>query len=806
METKQKNTKLVISLLVLVLVVWMGGLTEAAPIGTAWTYQGRLMDGEKPADGLYDFSFSLWSDPCDVNDVYKIGETLNIADWDVIDGYFTVDLDFNDVNAFNGEQRWLEIGIRPGELADPNAYTTLGWRMEIKPAPYALSLPGLRTEQNEMSTNLIGGYRGNTVTKGVVGAVIGGGGESGYVHSVTDNYSTIGGGRYNKAGDDSGTADDASYATVGGGYGNRASGKLSTVGGGFAIQATAYGSVVGGGLGNRAVERYATVGGGYDNYAGGEHATVGGGKYNGATGSYASVGGGEVNGADEDHSTVAGGHYNTAQGRYSTISGGDNNLASGHESAIGGGDDNYTASTHSTVSGGHSNSASGHSSSVGGGWDNSARGSYSTIPGGYTNEADGNWSFAAGANAKARHEGSFVWADSDYYTEFVSTGSDQFLIRASGGVGIGTNSPTEALDVDGAVKAVAFIGDGNGLTNLQIDSGWTVDGQDMYSSVSGNIGIGTESPSYPLHVEAGYATLHVGSTIGHAKTDISRAGSSWMSTLDFLTGGAINWSIGTGMLGDNDFSISKSGYGNVQFTIENTSDNVGIGTSTPQNRLDIEGGVAVGTSYSGSSAAPANGMIVQGNVGVGTTNPVYPLEVKTTADNIFATGIENESATGHGLSVRVGSSGTEGAFQVYRDEGIASTLIKVQANGNVGIGTSSPGEKLDVNGNVKLGTGEDLYAPGTPSNSKILRGYILGDGTAMWSEGVTSQKTGTGAYSVTFDNPFSSVPTVVTTTFGGGSVSSLTGFNANSFSVQTRQISSGSVVDAPFTFIVIGPR
>jgi len=70
------------------------------------------------------------------------------------------------------------------------------------------------------------------------------------------------------------------------------------------------------------------------------------------------------------------------------------------------------------------------------------------VPGGRENTAAGHTSFAAGYRAKANHSGTFVWADSTA-ADFASTGKDQFLIRASGGVGIGTPSPTGQLDVNG---------------------------------------------------------------------------------------------------------------------------------------------------------------------------------------------------------------------------------------------------------------------------------------------------------------------------------------------------------------------
>ncbi|RFF27562.1 hypothetical protein DZK25_07705 [Wenzhouxiangella sp. 15181] len=70
------------------------------------------------------------------------------------------------------------------------------------------------------------------------------------------------------------------------------------------------------------------------------------------------------------------------------------------------------------------------------------------MPGGHDNYAGGDFSFAAGHHAKIdeAHNGTFLWADSTD-ADFSSTGPDQFLIRAGGGVGIGTDSPRNQLDV-----------------------------------------------------------------------------------------------------------------------------------------------------------------------------------------------------------------------------------------------------------------------------------------------------------------------------------------------------------------------
>ncbi len=222
-------------------------------VGTAFTYQGQLMDGGNPANGTYDFSFSLFTTSTGGTKsltVYK----ENLA---VTDGLFTTQLDFGGV--YVGSWRWLEIGIRPG--TSKGSYTTLTPRQELTPAPIALALPGLRTQQNATSPNLIGGYSGNTVTSGVVGATIGGGGASSVINHVTDSYGTIGGGRGNLAGNDDEYPYSAQYVTISGGLDNIASGILSTVSGGYDNHASGYSAAIPGGTENTAAGDYSFAAG-----------------------------------------------------------------------------------------------------------------------------------------------------------------------------------------------------------------------------------------------------------------------------------------------------------------------------------------------------------------------------------------------------------------------------------------------------------------------------------------------------------------------------------------------------------------
>ena len=122
------------------------------------------------------------------------------------------------------------------------------------------------------------------------------------------------------------------------------------------------------------------------------------------------------------------------------------NIVEASKGTIGGGISNRITAGQATVGGGAFNEAGGGSATVAGGYNNTAGGSVAAVPGGRDNEASGDFSFAAGQRAKAQHMGAFVWADSED-ADFASTGTDQFLVRATGFVGFNratsiTNSET----------------------------------------------------------------------------------------------------------------------------------------------------------------------------------------------------------------------------------------------------------------------------------------------------------------------------------------------------------------------------
>ena len=107
--------------------------SQAAPIGTKFTYQGRLVFQGQPATGNYDFNFSVFSQ---ATEGVQHGPTLNQV-IGVDNGLFTTMLDFGNVFT-DGQERWLEIEVKA--VADGGPHTTLAPRQELTVVPYALDL------------------------------------------------------------------------------------------------------------------------------------------------------------------------------------------------------------------------------------------------------------------------------------------------------------------------------------------------------------------------------------------------------------------------------------------------------------------------------------------------------------------------------------------------------------------------------------------------------------------------------------------------------------------------------------------
>ena len=116
--------------LVLVALVLGTGFGFAAPLGTAFTYQGRLSSDTGPATGLYDLSFTAYDAPLNGS---QQGLTALAGAVGVTNGLFTVTLDLGAV--FSNNALWLSVSVKTNGAP---GYTTLAPRQPLTPAPYAL--------------------------------------------------------------------------------------------------------------------------------------------------------------------------------------------------------------------------------------------------------------------------------------------------------------------------------------------------------------------------------------------------------------------------------------------------------------------------------------------------------------------------------------------------------------------------------------------------------------------------------------------------------------------------------------------
>lgn len=323
------KSRFFVRLTMIVLIVFTStsvlGQSEPAAtlLSTTFTYQGYLEQSAIPYTGTCDMEFSLYDDPAAGT---QVGSTLTRTNIAVDGGIFNVPLNFG-AAVFNGQDRYLSVSVRCP--AGAGVYTPLTPRQAINPAPMAMyasngggssigdawGLTGnlgtnpaanfigtiddqplefrvnnsrvMRFEPHAISPNVIGGFSGNSVTAGVYGAVIGGGGDTGLINMVTDNGGVVVGGHNNQAGDNAGTISDRFGAVVVGGSSNRAEGFESFVGGGQGNVVTGIRSVIVGGGFNSVQGTATVVVGGGGNSGGGEYSTIPGGRNNQTNANYA---------------------------------------------------------------------------------------------------------------------------------------------------------------------------------------------------------------------------------------------------------------------------------------------------------------------------------------------------------------------------------------------------------------------------------------------------------------------------------------------------------------------------------------
>jgi hypothetical protein len=358
------------------------------------------------------------------------------------------------------------------------------------------------------------------------------------------------------------------------------------------------------------------------------------------------------------------------------------------------------------------------------------------------------------------------------------------LNGSTGNVGIGSFTPGQRLDVQGTVRALGFNMGTNspasGYVLTASDSAgdatwtpagsvgpWTQVGTNVYTTgnnvgigtttpqgafvvTNGNIGIGTWAPAYALDVNG---TINTTSYLLVKGAQVAQAGTAVTLSQEASYGNLQSW---------NSQPMYINPLGN-NIVLDNGTGNVGVGTANPQNKFSVGGNAAIGAAYS-TVNAPSNGLIVQSNVGVGSTVPNGKLDVEGTFPVIFNAVAGSTGNVGIGsfapgqrfdvqgtvraLGFVMGTNGPASGYVLTASDSAGDatwtaagsvgpwtqvgTFIYETGN-NIGVGSAAPGAQLDVNGTARV-TGFTLLGQGAAGGNVLVSDTV---GVGTWMSGST---------------------------------------------------------------------
>jgi len=276
---------------------------------------------------------------------------------------------------------------------------------------------------------------------------------------------------------------------------------------------------------------------------------------------------------------------------------------------------------------------------------------------------------------------------------------------------------------------------------------------DMFLNSAGNLGIGTISPSARLEVDG-----NIKLTQGSGASLVFPDGTSQSTA--FINNGSATINVGKIVFPDNSSLSSASSLG---------SSGGGISGQGSPNTIPI---------FTSSSALGSSNISVQnGNVGIGTAAPTAPLSIATgspSASNQVFNALTVQPAAGsayggNGTSIFLGSvtnygiqpiagiwsalyNGGDGRIDyngslvfgtTHQGNSSPTEGMRLDPNGNVGIGTSSPTAALEVNGVIKLtsGSGASItFADGTVQSTAYTGSTCSSGGDYAESVDVTGNK------------------------------------------------------------------
>jgi hypothetical protein len=313
-------------------------------------------------------------------------------------------------------------------------------------------------------------------------------------------------------------------------------------------------------------------------------------------------------------------------------------------------------------------------------------------------DTEGSLTSAAGKGLRFYYANASDYAAMFAYDYAGSVSKNLVLQSPGGNVGVGSTAPAYKLDVAGNIGLTS----GSSIYGHDAGAGITFDStsailkfitnssERMRIDNTGNVGIGTTAPGNKLNVIVSDANTSLAAGVTQEGLRLSNSNSTTNNWNEISFYNSTNSSI-AGVLGFQNTDTTNN-YGDFAFATRGSG---GFG-----ERMRI-------TST--------------GNVGIGTTGPAFPLDLLNAGVQIGSTGMyqlsgfRNSSGDKQGIELGYDSAGggvilgatqaTGQPIEFWTYNGSAwAERARIDKNGNVGIGTTTPGQLLTVNGNASIGT------------------------------------------------------------------------------------------------------